>query len=214
MTENDKRSFEDVNLEKAEQEESISTENKRLKLDLDSTEDSKSKSNHLTTNTEDELNRSSICQPSSKQDVIPNVSDKSSRKDKYCWKCHKESIEVSCVACPRSFHQKCLAKTSKVGSICEECQAIMTAEEYHQSSKNCFLSPGRLSDLLKFAVMTIKSIADPSFLKPVDMNEYTCYGDYIVYPMDLGTIEKNIANHVYASTQSFLADVRWVIEKF
>jgi hypothetical protein len=36
------------------------------------------------------------------------------------------------------------------------------------------------------------------------------YLDYIIHPMDLETIEKNIDSKKYTSTDAFIADVKWI----
>jgi len=36
------------------------------------------------------------------------------------------------------------------------------------------------------------------------------YLDYIIHPMDLETIEKNIDLKKYPSTDAFIADVKWI----
>ena len=37
------------------------------------------------------------------------------------------------------------------------------------------------------------------------------YRDFIINPMDLGTIEKNIQCKSYGSTEAFAADVKWIL---
>ena len=37
------------------------------------------------------------------------------------------------------------------------------------------------------------------------------YRDFIINPMDLGTIEKNIQCKSYGSTEAFTADVKWIL---
>lgn len=42
-------------------------------------------------------------------------------------------------------------------------------------------------------------------------NEAEDYFDYIVYPMDIETLEKNIKKRLYGSTEGFLADAQWLV---
>ncbi|CAF1555778.1 unnamed protein product, partial [Didymodactylos carnosus] len=51
--------------------------------------------------------------------------------------------------------------------------------------------------------------AEP-FMYPVDTLQMPEYLDYIVHPMDLKTMEKNIEIKKYASTEAFIADVKWI----
>jgi hypothetical protein len=52
--------------------------------------------------------------------------------------------------------------------------------------------------------------ADP-FLYPVDPKDAADYLNYIVYPMDLHTLEKNVKQRQYGSTEAFLADAQWIV---
>jgi hypothetical protein len=47
-------------------------------------------------------------------------------------------------------------------------------------------------------------------MQPVDSKQMPEYLDYIVHPMDLETIEKNIDERKYRSTEAFIADVKWI----
>ncbi len=48
------------------------------------------------------------------------------------------------------------------------------------------------------------------FMRPVDCTQMPEYLDYIIHPMDLETIEKNIDSKKYTSTDAFIADVKWI----
>lgn len=48
------------------------------------------------------------------------------------------------------------------------------------------------------------------FMHPVDSKQVPEYLDYIIHPMDLETIEKNIDLEKYTSTDAFIADVKWI----
>lgn len=52
--------------------------------------------------------------------------------------------------------------------------------------------------------------SDP-FVQPVDPSDAEDYFDYIVYPMDIETLEKNIKKRLYGSTEGFLADAQWLV---
>ena len=47
-------------------------------------------------------------------------------------------------------------------------------------------------------------------MQPVDSKQMPEYLDYIIHPMDLETMEKNIDAKKYTSTDAFIADVKWI----
>ena len=49
------------------------------------------------------------------------------------------------------------------------------------------------------------------FQKPVDSTQFPAYKNYVFFPMDISTIEKNIKKKQYGSTEAFLADVKWIL---
>ncbi|ODN05111.1 Protein kinase C-binding protein 1 [Orchesella cincta] len=151
-------------------------------------------------------------------------SDSSSKHDKYCWVCHKEGIQVNCKLCPRSYHAKCMsmdypnhpnAKISQGDSTCPcpECVVVMNAETVeHRSDAMKQISIEQLMSLLKNICLRMRQTpgSDP-FVQPVDPNEAEDYFDYIIYPMDIETLEKNIKKRQYGSTEAFLADAQWLV---
>ena len=48
------------------------------------------------------------------------------------------------------------------------------------------------------------------FRHPVDLVMNPTYADYIFHPMDLGTIKEKVLKKEYGSTDSFLADMKWI----
>ena len=101
--------------------------------------------------------------------------------------------------------------------ICVECKDILRDEDdLHQSSPEeensnnssqssivgpkwrlAQMSAEELSELLKFALQTIRQSADPTFHKPVSPIVFPDYHQLVHYPMDLSTIERNIKNNKY-----------------
>lgn len=100
--------------------------------------------------------------------------------------------------------------------ICVECKDIIRDEEdlqqfsEEESSENSTqssfvgskwrlaqMSTEELSELLMFALQTIKQTADPTFHKPVSPIVFPDYHQLVNYPMDLSTIERNIKNNKY-----------------
>lgn len=49
------------------------------------------------------------------------------------------------------------------------------------------------------------------FIHPVSEKDFPNYRQYIVQPMDLTRLEKNIKNNIYGSTQAFEADAKWIL---
>ena len=61
-----------------------------------------------------------------------------STNDKFCWRCHKESVDIQCSACPRSWHRKCTggAQLPAVQNwICGECATILKSENAETRSE-------------------------------------------------------------------------------
>ncbi|KAL4705265.1 hypothetical protein ACJJTC_010284 [Scirpophaga incertulas] len=150
------------------------------------------------------------------------------RIDPYCWRCHWE-IEVvsnektlppmSCTVCPRAFHVKCLSSNErnqinqKKSWACPECMGILQAESSETRSpamKKITLTT--LRELLKHAVDRLLMLngVEP-FVHPVDNTVFPDYEKYVVHPMDLTLVRENIAAGRYGSTESFLADVQWIL---
>lgn len=49
------------------------------------------------------------------------------------------------------------------------------------------------------------------FIHPVDENQFPEYKNYIINPMTLSTLEKNLKENLYGSTQGFEADAKWIL---
>ncbi len=49
------------------------------------------------------------------------------------------------------------------------------------------------------------------FWGPVDTKEFPHYREYVVYPMDISVLDRNVNNKVYGCTEAFLADVKWIV---
>lgn len=135
-------------------------------------------------------------------------------KDVFCWQCHREGSKMLfCHLCPRAYHMRCAKiDTEPETWICIECQTAMTAGSYTNKSEALSLPQERLNQLLTFVLDRINShVGSKHFKHPVDINEYPSYRDYIIHPMDLSLIDKNINNSKYRTTESFVADVKWLL---
>ncbi|CAF1055106.1 unnamed protein product [Rotaria sordida] len=148
----------------------------------------------------------------SDDDYIPPVklkktTNEDDHNDLYCFECHDEGDVICCDSCPRVYHPKCLGLTTLPDGdwTCPECKII-------QSSSN--INNPRIDEfhtMLKYALRRMKSHPQSApFMKPVDSKQVPEYLDYIIHPMDLETIEKNIDLKKYPSTDAFIADVKWI----
>ena len=143
------------------------------------------------------------------------ISLQESQNDCYCWICHKEGDVICCETCPRVFHLKCiqLENAPTEDWVCPECVLIMTAENMDTRSRAMrLLTVDQLCVLLRHALARMRTVSGVEpFTKPVDINLFPAYRDYVFCPMDLTTVEKNIKKKQYGSTEAFLADVKWIL---
>ncbi|XP_043469639.1 protein kinase C-binding protein 1 isoform X2 [Leptopilina heterotoma] len=135
--------------------------------------------------------------------------------DKFCWRCHKETVDVQCSACPRSWHRKCIggAQLANVQSwICGECATILKAENAETRSEAMSqLSVDQLCMLLKHIIDRMRDYpGSEPFWKEVDTKEVSNYMEYVVKPMDLCLLENNVKSKLYGSTDAFMADAKWI----
>ncbi|XP_063914614.1 MYND-type zinc finger-containing chromatin reader ZMYND8 isoform X2 [Zophobas morio] len=136
-------------------------------------------------------------------------------KDIFCWRCHHDSVQVACETCPRAYHVRCLKQTIMDAEHwpCPECVSILKAENTQTRSKAMRgMSLEHLCSLLKFAVKRmIQCNGSEPFIHPVDEKQFPEYRSYIVQPMTLTMLEKNIKDNAYGSTQAFEADAKWIL---
>uniref|UniRef100_A0A674F127 Zinc finger MYND-type containing 8 n=1 Tax=Salmo trutta TaxID=8032 RepID=A0A674F127_SALTR len=146
--------------------------------------------------------------------VHSNNKDQDSRNDFYCWLCHREGQVLCCELCPRVYHAKCLKLPAEPEGdwFCPECEKITVAECIETQSKAMtMLTIDQLSYLLKFALQKMKQPGTEPFWKPVALEQHPDYAEYIYHPMDLATLEKNMKKKMYGCTESFLADMKWIL---
>ncbi|KOC64329.1 Protein kinase C-binding protein 1 [Habropoda laboriosa] len=151
--------------------------------------------------------------------LLEETNSRSKRKkkntsDRFCWRCHKESVEAQCSACPRSWHRKCIGMQQSTiqNWICGECASILRAENAEtRSTAMAQLSVDQLCLLLKHVVERMREYpGSEPFWKPVELSEAPNYLDYVVKPMDLSLLESNVRSKLYGSTDAFMADAKWV----
>ncbi|KAJ8669342.1 hypothetical protein QAD02_000601 [Eretmocerus hayati] len=135
--------------------------------------------------------------------------------DKYCWRCHKDVVETQCSTCPRSWHRRCMGGAPPLKStdwICPECTGILQAE--HPETRSSILlgvTVEQLSMMLRHVVQRMRDqTGSQPFLRAVDLGEIPTYLDYVIKPMDLSLLEANVRAKMYASTDAFMADAKWI----
>ncbi|KAF5295410.1 hypothetical protein FQA39_LY13071 [Lamprigera yunnana] len=137
------------------------------------------------------------------------------KKDSFCWQCHHDGVNVFCIPCPRSYHQKCLKQGVSQPScwMCPECSLILQAENVKQRSLTMQdMTLEHLGILLKFALKRMLQVAGcEPFLHPVKDDDFPEYKNYIVHPMDITCLERNIKKKVYGSPQAFETDAKWIL---
>ncbi|BES97376.1 Hypothetical proteinypothetical proteinP domain [Nesidiocoris tenuis] len=136
-------------------------------------------------------------------------------KDVFCWTCHRSNNLATCSHCVRGFHLKCsnLEKfPEKAGKwICPECDNILRANKGPLGAR----TPKQVEKLAKLLNLVIDRLAavdkDNYFAVPVDVKKWHDYLDFVIKPMDLLTLRKNVERKLYRSTEQFLADFRWLV---
>ena len=49
------------------------------------------------------------------------------------------------------------------------------------------------------------------FSEPVNVEEFPTYTDIVCHPVDFTSLERNIKQKFYGSTEAFSSDARWII---
>nr|CAD7394466.1 unnamed protein product [Timema cristinae] len=134
------------------------------------------------------------------------------KKDKFCWKCHKQEKEVlSCELCPRSYHLKCvlLRERPQEAWVCPECVLVTHADD--EASRFTSDSSKRiLHGLLRIVENWSLFVYADNFYDHVNTTEFPDYLQFIVKPMCISTLEKMVDNREIASTQGLLAETKWI----
>ncbi|KAF4528266.1 hypothetical protein B566_EDAN014156 [Ephemera danica] len=145
--------------------------------------------------------------------------------DIFCWVCHKElvtGLQFSyCKTCPRAYHTRCVPNADvgindlpvqPVSSgehwACPECRTIDHAENVLYRwvlSTQCFVLP------LYLCYFQVPSNAATHTRPILHTLEFPRYSEYVVNPMDLSQLERNVRRKQYGSTEAFLADTKWIL---
>ena len=99
---------------------------------------------------------------STSENAVSKAKRARSTSDNFCWRCHKESVDAKCSACPRSWHRKCMggAPPTSINEnwICGECATILRAENAETRSEVvAHMTIDHLCMLLKYIVERMRS---------------------------------------------------------
>ncbi|XP_041482130.1 protein kinase C-binding protein 1-like isoform X2 [Lytechinus variegatus] len=137
--------------------------------------------------------------------------------DFYCWICHNQRYDgkfLYCNVCPRAYHDTCAnVPCPQPDWVCLECENITDAEcTETQSNAMASLSLDKLAKVLRTAIGKMKRYTNSLLFTPIDdLREFRDYRQFIFHPMDLSLMEKNVQSRSYGSTESFLADAKWIV---
>lgn len=95
---------------------------------------------------------------------------------------------------------------------CPECTLSLKMESFENQSESMkLISADEFCSLLTRTIEFLSSLPGADlFTEPVDLIEFPDYRDHIVNPVHLGQIQANINNKFYGSTESFIADIKWL----
>ncbi|CAF1051921.1 unnamed protein product [Rotaria magnacalcarata] len=137
---------------------------------------------------------------------LNKTNDENNHHDIYCFECHHVGqLITGCDSCPRVYHSKCLGLSllPEKHWICPECEVNQTTPLQRHSINE-------LNRMLKYALDRLKSHPQAKhFIQSMD--EIPDYLDYIIHPIDLVSIEKNINLKRYCSTDAFIGDIKWIV---
>ncbi|XP_051160497.1 protein kinase C-binding protein 1 isoform X2 [Leptopilina boulardi] len=195
--------------ERALVKDNVKSDVQTIEVEKDAKEQKEGRRKRKSISTQERDSTSEDSAGKTKKKKLQNTSDK------YCWRCHKETVDVQCSACPRSWHRKCIggAQLTNVQNwICGECATILKAENAETRSEAMSqLSVDQLCMLLKHIIDRMRDYpGSEPFWKEVDTKEVSNYMEYVVKPMDLCLLENNVKSKLYGSTDAFMADAKWI----
>uniref|UniRef100_A0A1L8DN42 Putative kinase c-binding protein 1 n=1 Tax=Nyssomyia neivai TaxID=330878 RepID=A0A1L8DN42_9DIPT len=185
--------------------------------DDDEEEDEKDM-DEMSDNSENESNETKSLKCTSEyNDSIPIVKLSNIEKppkegsDYFCWRCHGDTVNLSCSKCVRSYHTKCikLTQTSVQNPDTWECPECVQSTETSSTSN---LSVDQLSTLLMFAWNRMTQLQKTTDV--VDNFNGQCLKKcetYIKNRVTLGDLKSNIRQKKYKATHEFMTDVKWIL---
>nr|XP_019533582.2 protein kinase C-binding protein 1 isoform X1 [Aedes albopictus]XP_029733936.1 protein kinase C-binding protein 1 isoform X1 [Aedes albopictus]XP_029733940.1 protein kinase C-binding protein 1 isoform X1 [Aedes albopictus] len=139
--------------------------------------------------------------------------------DKFCWRCKTcEPGLETCSGCIRCFHPVCLKMSPAFFVVekkwnCPECiKADALADgASDKHAKDIKLKQDSLTVSLKFTMKRMQQLKGSSILNPLDRENFPNYDGYVTKHIDLTTLQNNIVEHKYQTTEAFQADVNWIL---
>ncbi|EDO33854.1 predicted protein, partial [Nematostella vectensis] len=122
--------------------------------------------------------------------------------DWYCWRCHRPGEVILCDFCPRVFHKRCVRDGAMSASKwrCPSCQV----------RPEMSVSTDELSKMLKFTLERMKEKAK-DFLQPFCLEKYDDYLQFVIKPVDLSLLEKNVRKKHYKTAKQFREHAQWIL---
>uniref|UniRef100_A0A1B0ESV0 Putative kinase c-binding protein 1 n=1 Tax=Lutzomyia longipalpis TaxID=7200 RepID=A0A1B0ESV0_LUTLO len=131
--------------------------------------------------------------------------------DFFCWRCHGESVNLSCSKCVRSYHTKCikLAQGSIQNPDSWECPECVQLTETSSSSN---ISVDQLSTLLMFAWNRMTQLQKTTeVVDNFNGQSLKKCESYIKNRVTLADLKSNIRQKKYKATHEFMTDVKWIL---
>ncbi|CAF0864506.1 unnamed protein product [Rotaria sordida] len=146
---------------------------------------------------------------------LKKTTDENNHHDIYCFECHHVGDVIRCDSCPRVYHLKCLNLTvlPERNWTCPECE--ITQSSFYIINQSIPLQHHSINEfhrMLKYALGRLQLHPQSKhFIRSIDYKQMPEYLDYIIHPMDLEIIEKNINLKKYRSTEAFISDIKWIV---
>lgn len=139
--------------------------------------------------------------------------------DKFCWRCKTcEPGLETCSGCIRCFHPVCLKLNPAFFIVekkwnCPECikAEAQTDGANEKPSKDVKLKQDSLTISLKFTMKRMLQLKGSAILNPLDKEHFPNYDAYVTKHIDLTTLQKNVVEQKYQTTDAFQADVNWIL---
>ncbi|CAF0912721.1 unnamed protein product [Adineta ricciae] len=136
------------------------------------------------------------------------VANKNHSHDIYCFACHSEGDVIKCYSCPRVYHLKCLDLIILPSRkwTCPGCEISLSSSN---TVSLRYQTEHELHTMLQHAFYQLKSQPQSkAFIHSINEPKYL---EYIVHPLSLENIQKNIQLKKYNSTAAFLSDIKWIL---
>ncbi|XP_065093180.1 MYND-type zinc finger-containing chromatin reader ZMYND8 isoform X2 [Ochlerotatus camptorhynchus] len=140
--------------------------------------------------------------------------------DKFCWRCKTcEPGLETCAGCIRCFHPVCLKLNPAFFIVekkwnCPECIKAHSTNDEDSGDKPVKDSNLRIESLtvsLKFAMKRMQQLKGSSILNPLDKEQFPNYDHFVTNHIDLTTLQNNVTDQKYNSTEAFQADISWIV---